>query len=467
MSGRGQTVLPVHHDGSAGLCDLDATTLAGLLRARTVSAVEVVTAYLARIEAINPLINALVTVDAAGAMAQAHALDAMADVGHFAGPLHGLPVAVKDIFATANMRTTYGSRLFANHVPSHDAVHVARLRTAGAVIIGKSNTAEFAYGAQTTNPLFGTTRNPHDLQKTVSGSSGGAAAALAAGLVALADGSDLGGSIRAPAGFVGIAGLRPTSRLVPLAGTPMPFDGLNVPGPMARRVADLQLMLSVMAGPSDADPLSQGLAPLVDRRGLAALSGLRFAWCMRPAGTAINARILRALAPARDLLEVAGGSIRDADPDLGDMVVAQQTFRDWSARLGPGTLGQRDKLGAEMQRTLTRADALCAEDLMRAEAIRARAWARVTAFFQDHDILVWPTNCQPPYGAEADTAKLGIDEAPILMTPALGLPALSIPFGVTEDGLPASLQFIGRRYSDRLLLDVGQRIEAAISGSRG
>lgn len=444
--------------GSGHICARSGSELAGLLRAGAVSSVQVVSAHLERIGAVNPCVNALVTIDEAGALARARELDNMAKAGSFAGPLHGLPLAVKDTFPTAGLRTTYCSRTFADHVPEHDAIHVARLRAAGAIIIGKSNAAEFAYGAQTTNPLFGTCRNPYDLRKTVSGSSGGAAAALASGLAVLADGSDLGGSIRAPSGFTGVVGMRPTSRIVPLADTAMPFDGLNVPGPMARTVEDACLMLKIMAGASPDDPLSQGISLAWDAAAMSDLSGLRFAWCMKPAGAPINSDVAAALAPARDLLEAAGGRVEPADPNIGEMTVAQQIFRDWSARLELRHLGKesRTEFGAEMQRTLARADMLTLDDLAVAEEIRKRGWERMHGFFEHHDFIVWPTNCQLAYDADADVAELRLDETPVLATSALGLPALSIPFGSTPDGLPVGLQLIGRRYSDIKLLAVAQ-----------
>lgn len=438
------------------LCAQTASELAVLLRSRAISASEVLEAHLDRITAVNPKINALVTLDAEKAMDRARALDDQAAQGRFAGPLHGIPVAIKDIFATQGMRTTFGSRTMAGHVPEQDNIHVARLRAAGAIILGKTNTSEFAYGAQTTNPIFHVTRNPHDPTRTVSGSSGGAAAALAAGLTVLADGSDLGGSIRAPAGFAGVVGLRPTARVVPLQETARPFDNLNVPGPMARSLDDARMMLEVMAGASALDPWSQALAPAKNL----AVQGLRVAWCLTPGGAPIAPGIAAALRPIRARLDELGAQIVDIDPGLGFMLEAQQVFRDWSARLeiGDGWKRDFDLYGPEMQRTLLRAEALTASDLARSDAARRKGWELMQAFFETYDICVWPTNSQPPYSADADVADLDLNETPTLVTPLLGIPALSVPVGLTSKGFPASIQFIGPRHSDRDILRIAQEV---------
>jgi len=440
------------------LCAKTATQLGTLLRAFEITAEDLIAAHLDRIDVVNSQVNALVTVNADAAIDRGRELDAMAAKGQFAGPLHGIPIAIKDIFPTAGLRTTYGSRVFADNVPTHDAIHVARLRNAGAIIIGKSNTAEFAYGAQTTNPLFGLTRNPFNLHKTVSGSSGGATASLAAGLSVLADGSDLGGSIRAPAGFAGVVGLRPTSRIVPLEGAALPFDGLNVPGPMGRSVSDVRLMLDAMAGASPLDPLSQGVLPDDDKPLSPDLDGLKLAWCMTPGGAPIHPDVAAALEPAYALLTGLGASVREADPAIGEMVAAQQVFRDWSARAELQELASNhhDDFGVEIQRTLSRANALTVSDLLNAEATRRRAWLKMLDFLKTHDMCVWPTNSQLAYSAEVDVASLELNETPTLVTPALGLPAISIPFGQTPDGITTGLQLIGPRYSDKRLLDVAQ-----------
>ena len=234
---------------------LTARAMAQKLRRKELSAAEVLAAHKVRVEAAEAEVNAFITLDWQAAEARAAELDAMAAEGRFAGPLHGVPVAIKDVFETKGLRTTWGSRSFESHVPGFDALHVARLRAAGALIVGKTNTPEFAFSGQTTNLVSGTTRNPLDPSRTVAGSSGGAAAALAAKMVPLADGSDLGGSTRTPAAWCGIVGYRPTSGLIPMSPNPVPFDGLSIPGPMARNVSDLVMLLEVMQGNTPAQPL--------------------------------------------------------------------------------------------------------------------------------------------------------------------------------------------------------------------
>src|SRR5688572_15815152 len=229
------------------LCDLPATELAARIRRKDVSAVEVMAAHLARIERVNSRINAIVTLVAERALADASAADAQLARGTAVGPLHGLPIAHKDLFNTAGIRTTFGSPQFRDNVPTTDALIVRRARAAGAITVGKTNTPEFGAGSNTFNPVFGPTRNPYDTRKTVGGSSGGAAAALRCGMVPIADGSDTGGSLRNPAAFTNVVGLRPTPGRVP--DDDGSWSPLSTGGPMARNVADLALFLSALAGP--------------------------------------------------------------------------------------------------------------------------------------------------------------------------------------------------------------------------
>jgi len=235
---------------------LSATTLAAMLRAKQVSAREVVTAHLERVELLNPLVNAIVTLTAERALEQAAEQDQLAARGEFAGPLHGLPVAHKDNHLTAGIRTTFGSPSRVDFVPDTDDLVIERMKLAGVITLGKTNIPEFAAGGHTFNEVFGTTRNPYDLSRTAGGSSGGAAAALATGMHALADGNDMGGSLRLPAGYCNVIGLRPSAGRVPVYPAADGFAGLSVQGPMARTVDDIALLLSVMAGPDRRSPLS-------------------------------------------------------------------------------------------------------------------------------------------------------------------------------------------------------------------
>src|SRR3954449_11381280 len=238
------------------LCFRPATELAGMVRAREVSARELLDAHLERIERLNPELNAIVTLDADGARAAADAADARLIAGEPVGPLHGLPVAHKDTHATGGMRTTWGSPLHADDIPAHDELAVARLRAAGALRVGKTNVPEFAAGSHTFNTLFGATHNPYRHGLSAGGSSGGGAAALAAGLVPLAEGSDMGGSLRNPAAFCNVVGLRPTPGRVPTWPTPLGWSTLSVQGPMGRTVGDVALQLSALAGPDLRVPIS-------------------------------------------------------------------------------------------------------------------------------------------------------------------------------------------------------------------
>jgi amidase len=445
------------------LCAQPATDLARLIRSREVSAAELLEAHAVRIAERNGDINALVSLDLDAARRAARLLDARAAAGDFAGPLHGLPVAIKDIFPTAGLRTTWGSRAFANHVPDADALHVARIRAAGGVIVGKSNTPEFAYGGQTENAVHGLTRNPHDLTRTVAGSSGGAAAALASGMVALADGSDLGGSTRSPAAWCGVTGMRPTSGVIPYRPCVAPFDGLSTVGPMARTIADLALFLSVMAGPDPADPMSAGLVRIdytgpLDRD----LTGLRLAWSMTPCGAATDPRVVAALTPARAVLEGLGCIVEEACPAIDDLLEVQHTLRAWSALVEAGPLVEAhgDTIGPELRRAVDAGRALRIEDLARVERLRAQGWERVLAFFTRYDAMVWPTTCGLAFSADMDMDDVTEDWRPAELTPCLELPALSVPFGRTPDGLPAGLQLIGPRFADFGLLQIALAIEA-------
>jgi amidase len=460
------------------LCALDALTLAQLLRRREVSAREVVAASIERVEAVDGLVNALVTRSFGTALATAAAADEAMARGEPAGLLHGLPVAHKDLAETAGVRTTYGSPLFASHVPDADALVVARMAAAGAISLGKTNTPEFGAGSHTVNPVFGATRNPYDLSRSAGGSSGGAAAALAARMICLADGSDLGGSLRNPASFCNVTGLRPTPGRVPAWPLADVADTFGVHGPMARTVADLALLLAVLSGPDPRVPLAldapaPALASPADVLRLLArdLRGVRIAWSA-DLGLPVEPAVRAALAPARQVLASLGCEVTDAAPDLAG---ADEVFRTWRAfrfatYLGPLYARHREQLGTNVRWNIEQGLALTAASLSRATSLRTALAGRVSDFFASFEVLACPVSQVVPFDVTLDWVH-DIDGVPqhtyldwmasSYLISATGLPAISVPAGFTPGGLPVGLQLVGRWRADWPLLGVAHAFEAA------
>lgn len=463
---------------AAELCRNDAITLAGLLRGRVVSAREVVAAHIEQIEALDGGINAVVTRTFETALARAAAADESLARGTEPGLLHGLPVAHKDLADTAGVRTTYGSPLFADHVPDQDALVVRRMAEAGAISLGKTNTPEFGAGSHTVNPVFGATRNPFDSRRSAGGSSGGAAAALAARMICLADGSDLGGSLRNPASFCNVVGLRPSPGRVPARPFSEVADTLGVEGPMARTVADVALLLAVLSGPDPRVPLAlDGLPPVLAApaqvRGLLEgdVRGLRVAWSA-DLGLPVEPAVRAVLAPARQVLADLGCEIVDATPDLTG---ADEAFRTWRAfrfatRFGPLLRAHPGQLGPNVTWNVERGLELTVADLSRATLLRAALAERVSEFFATVDVLACPVSQVAPFDVELDWVR-DIDGVPQLtyldwmasayLISATGLPAISVPAGFTPGGLPVGLQLVGRRRADWDLLRVAHAFEAA------
>lgn len=464
------------------LCANDAVTLAGMMRRRDVSAREVIAAHIARIEALDGAINAVVTRCFDAALAKAAAADAALARGESTGLLHGLPVAHKDLFDTAGVRTTYGSPLSAENVPSRDALVVQRMSAAGAISLGKTNVPEFGAGSHTVNPVFGATRNPFDLGRSAGGSSGGAAAALAARMICLADGSDLGGSLRNPASFCNVVGLRPSPGRVP----DWPFsdvaDVLGVAGPMARTVADAALLLMVLSGPDPRVPLALDAAPPVAEPDQIAgllerdLRGVRVAWSA-DLGLPVEPAVLETLAPARQVLADLGCEVIDAAPDLSG---ADFVFRTWRAfrfatNLGPLLRQHPGQIGPNVTWNIERGLELSVADLGRATLWQAALAERVSAFFDSYEVLACPVTQVVPFDVTLDWVH-DIDGHPqhtyldwmasAYQISVTGLPAISVPAGFTPDGLPVGLQMVGRRRADWALLGVAHAVEAATGHGR-
>src|ERR1700683_1477725 len=363
------------------LCAAPATELAALIRSRELSATELLTAVLARIDEVNPALNAIVTLAAGQAAERAAELDAQAARGSFAGPLHGLPIAIKDLAQPAGIRTTFGSPIFASHVPRADAPHVALLKQAGAVVIGKTNVSEFGAGSQTFNPVFGITRNPYDTSLTAGGSSGGAAAAVAARMIPFADGSDLAASVRNPAAFCGLVGLRTTPGLVP-AGL---LDPLAVVGPIARSAPDAALLLAGMCGTDPGLPLARPdrAVRFLDLQP-APLRGLRVAWTYDLGDLPVQPRVRTVLGSLRESLVGAGGLVTDDAPGLSDADEVFQVLRAARmAGMAPVLREHRDRLKDTLIWNIEKGIALTAEQIAAARTARAEIFCRVKSFLAD------------------------------------------------------------------------------------
>ena len=445
-----------------------AVELAALLAAGSVSAREVLDAHLVRIEQVNPTINAVVTLSVERAVADATRADEAYAQRRHLGPLHGLPIAHKDLAMTAGIRTTLGSPIFADHVPDEDELIIARLRAAGCVTVGKTNTPEFGAGSHTFNEVFGVTRNPYDPSRSAGGSSGGAAAALAAGMVPLADGSDLGGSLRNPASFCNVVGLRPTPGTVPSWPNSDPLDPLSTDGPLARCAADVALLLGVIAGPHPHVPLRGAVGPFepLER----SLNGLRVAWGPSAAGLPIDLEVRGALAEVPGRFISHGCVVDEAFPDLTGASAIFQTLRAVVFERGLGQL--YDDRGAELKDTVRwnveLARTLTAADVGRAVRERSLLQQRVHAFFERFAVLALPTVQVVPFPVEFDWVR-EIDGVP--MTNYLewmrsctditvtGCPAMSVPGGYTASGLPVGLQLVARPGAELLLLQVAHALD--------
>ena len=451
---------------------MSATALARRIARRDVSAVEVMRSHLARIEEVNPWLNAIVTLlPEETLLADAAKADAAVAAGDPLGPLHGLPVAHKDLTLTRGIRTTFGSPIFADFVPEEDALIVERLRAAGAITIGKTNTPEFGAGSQTFNPVFGPTRNPWDETKTCGGSSGGAAAALASGMVPIADGSDYGGSLRNPAGFCGVVGLRPSPGRVPVWPDETPWFPVPVQGPMARSAADAALMLSAIAGPDPRAPLSLADPGGAFRKPLDRdFRGVRVAWSAGFGGLPFDPRIPAALAPARGALERIGCEVEDAELDMSGAEVAFDRWRAWYFELhwGPLLERRREAMKETVIWNIERGRALAASDLAEASRCWTTLLRRARTFFERYEFLALPVSQTPPFDVtvEFPTEIAGVPMrsytdwmASCAWVSLLGCPAVSVPAGWTPEGLPVGLQLVGRPRGDFGTLQLANALE--------
>jgi amidase len=463
---------------TSSICFMSAVEMARLIRAKKLSAREALAAHLKQIELVNPKVNAIVTLVAEMATTAAAKADEMQARKETLGPLHGLPVAHKDLLDTRGIRTTFGSPLYRNNIPTEDDIAVERMSRAGAILIGKTNTPEFGAGSQTFNTVFGATKNPYDLTKTCGGSSGGAAVALACGLVPVASGSDTGGSLRNPAAFCNIAGFRPSIGRVPNPKASLAWSTLSTSGCLGRSIADLAFALSTIAGPDPRSPMSinepgERFARPLDRN----FKGVRVAWFKDLGGVPFDPRVRAIVDGHRKTFESLGCIVEQAEPDFAPAEVAFRVLRAWNsantygARLREHPNDFKDTLKQEIEEGLR----LTGNEVSAAETAHGQLWRRFQAFLEKYEYFVLPTTQLPPfdvntpYPTEIAGVKFGnyIDwMKSCWYISATGNPAASVPGGFTPEGLPVGVQIVGRNKEDFSVLQLAHAFEQATGFGR-
>ncbi len=451
-----------------------AVELAALIRRGEVSAVEVLTAHLERIDAVNPELNAIVTYLPELALELARSADEKQARGDSLGLLHGLPIAHKDLFETAGIRTTMGSPAFSDYIPESDDLIIARLKAAGCVTLGKTNVPEFGAGSHTFNPVFGATRNPYDTSKTCGGSSGGAAVALAAGMIPIADGSDMGGSLRNPASFCNVVGLRPTPGRVPQYPKGNAWSTLSVDGPMGRTVQDVTLMLQAIAGYDSRAPISLEQPASVFAADLERdFAGVKVAWSPDLGGLPVDSQVTDVIQRQLPVFGDLGCAVEQAQPDFRDAYDIFQTLRAWNFELSFAEhfaeFGE-DAFKETILWNVAQGKQLSASRISRTEARRTELFQRAREFLETYEFLLLPTAQTPPFPIEWEYPQ---EIAGVAMTTYIdwmmtcayitvtGLPALSIPCGFTDAGLPVGLQIVGRPRADFAVLQLAYAFQEA------
>jgi amidase len=457
------------------ICFTPARTLARLIRSRKLSTTEVVRAFIAQIERVNPKVNAIVTFLPEQALAAARSLDRRKS---FSAPLKGLPIAIKDVVATKGVRTTWGSLIYKDHVPAEDHLLAERLKAAGAILIGKTNTPEFASGSQTFNAVFGATRNPYDLSKTCGGSSGGAAVAVACGMLPFADGGDFAASLRNPGGFCNVVGFRPSTGRVPSYPHSYPWSSMAELGPMARTVSDAAFLLSVMAGPDPRAPTSITEPGSIFNKSLARnFRKTRVAWSRDLGGLPVEPRVTKVLEEKRSVFSELGCIVEDAEPDFSGATEAFEALRGlyYQHRFDPLTREHRDKLKDTIIWNYEQGRKLGAAEIARAEAQRTALYHRMRTFLERYEFFVCPTNQLAPFAVDQPypTEIAGVKMANYIdwmkscyYITVTSHPAISVPAGFTDDGLPVGIQLVGRYREDFSVLQLAHAFERATGSWR-
>jgi amidase len=456
------------------LCFTSARELADSIRTRKVSSREVMSAFLGQIRRLNPSLNAIVAkLDDHSCLALAERADRELAQGNAVGPLHGLPIAFKDLEAAVGFPFTKGSPIFKDVMPAADTVIVERLRRAGVIPIGKTNVPEFGMGSHTYNKVYGTTYNPYDRTKSAGGSSGGAGAAIAAGLLPLADGGDLGGSLRNPANFNNIVALRPTVGLVPIAPASLPMVGVSVKGPMARSVADVAFMLSVMAGADGRDPQTYPSNPAVFALPLERdWKGVRVAWSPDLGQLPLDPRVRAVLDQQRQVFVGLGCVVEEATPDFGDVNEIFLALRSWASWNTNGALlaEHRPVMKPEAVWDIEAGAKLTGEDVARTIIKHGALLERMRVFQEKYEFLVCAVNQVPPFDAHLAWPQsidgVAMENYVAWMKSAYWIsttcrPAISVPAGFTPEGLPVGIQIVGRHRDDLGVLRLGHAFEQA------
>lgn len=462
-------------NSSNDLCFLPATVLVAMLRNKEISARELMEAHLAQIDATNGEVNAIVTLLPEMALAAADAADARLAKGEPLGPLHGLPMAHKDLADTKGIRTTYGSPIFKDHVPEANGLMIDRLQAAGVLTIGKTNTPEWGAGSQTFNPIFGATTNPYDVTKTCGGSSGGAAAALASGMIPLADGSDMGGSLRNPASFCNVVGFRNTPGVVPSYPKVAPWSPLAVGGAMGRTVGDVALMLTAIAGADPKAPLSTGYSGEAFGQPLGHdFQGTKASWSIDFGGLPIDSRVRAVMEAVRPVFADIGLALENGCPDFSGADEAFKTLRalSFAANFGPMLEKHRAHFKESVIWNTESGLALSPLDITRANGLQGELYHRARTFMAENQyrFMIFPVAQVPPFdvtqeyvteinGTEMET-YIDWMKACYYIT-ILGFPAISVPGGFTEDGLPVGIQIVGRYGADFEVLQLAHAFEQA------
>ena len=463
---------------AGSVCFLSTVEMARLIHTKKLSAREALEAHLKQIERVNPKVNAIVTLVPEMAADAAAKADEMQVHNETLGPLHGLPVAHKDLLETKGIRTTFGSPLYKDYIPTEDDIVVERMRRAGAITIGKTNTPEFGAGSQTFNKVFGATHNPYDLTKTCGGSSGGAAVSLACGLAPVVSGSDTGGSLRNPAAFCNVVGFRPSIGRVPNPKAAFGWSTLSTSGCLGRSVADLAFVLSTIAGPDSRAPLSinepgERFARPLER----SFKGVRVAWFKDLGGVPFDGSVRTVVDGHRKTFESLGCIVEQAEPDFAPAEIAFRVLRAWNsantygARLKDHPDAFKETLKGEIEEGLR----LTGMDVARAETAHGQLWRGFQTFLEKYEYFVLPTTQLPPFDVTTPyPAEIsGVEFANYIdwmkscwYISATGNPAASVPGGFTPDGLPVGVQIVGRNREDFAVLQLAHAFEQATGFTR-